>query len=464
VNLADRITLTDSSLWLPRRTVRLRLTLLYGLLFLVSGAALLAITYVLVSSTGNGNVVPTVGSPMQQLKALLNPTPKPNSKSGLDVYAPPTTAAKARLLATFKAQTRTKLKAQAFATHAVDLHHLLTRSGIALGILAVLAVVLGWLVAGRVLRPLRTMTTATQRISEHNLHERLGLPGPSDEIKDLADTIDGLLQRLELAFDAQRRFVANASHELRTPLTLNRALLDVTLTNPDATVEDLRTMGEDLIASGEQQQQLIEALLTLATSARGLEQHEPFDLADITADVLRSPHTEFDKLDLDVQATITPAPATGDPRLAQRLVTNLLDNALRHNMAGGNLIVATRTESGHAILAVTNSGPIIPQDDIDRLFQPFQRLHNNRAYHANGHGHGHGHGLGLSIVQAIAAAHGATLDANALPEGGLHIEVRFPAAPVPNRRKGSLPVGPDKVPATALARRTRANRNGGIGT
>lgn len=410
MNLADRLTMTRSRSRLPRRTVRLRLTLLYSLLFLAAGTGLLTITYLLVRSAPfNGSVD----------NPLLPSPPTPGGKS----LAKPTGLG--------LALQQTQLKAQALATHATDMRALLTRSGIGLAIMAVLAIALGWLVAGRILRPLRTMTTTTQRITEHNLHERLALPGPGDEIKDLADTIDGLLNRLEAAFDAQRRFVANASHELRTPLTLNRALLDLTLTNPDATVDDLRTMGQELIASGEQQEQLIEALLTLATSARGLEHHEPFDLSEITADVLLGPHPEIAQLGLEVQTTITPAPATGDPRLAQRLVANLIDNALRHNATGGHITITTRTESRHAILTIANSGPIIPPDDIDRLFQPFQRLHKGRKNHPDGHG------LGLSIVQSIAAAHSAALSASTRPGGGLHVEVRFPSPSVPVSTPGT---------------------------
>jgi signal transduction histidine kinase len=390
VKLTGLLTMARPGVRPPRRTVRLRLTLLYSVLFLAAGAGLLTITYLLVRSTNDGD------------PAL----PSPPSGPGLKAV---------------------ELREQALAIRASDLHHLLTMSGIALAIMVILAVWLGWLVAGHVLRPLRTITTATQRISEQNLHERLALPGPSDEIKDLADTIDGLLQRLEVAFDGQRRFVANASHELRTPLTLNRALLDVALADPSATVEDLRAMGQDLIASGEQQQQLIEALLTLASSASGLECREPLDLAEIVAELLSESHPKIEQLGLAVQITIAPAPAVGDPRLAKRLVANLIDNSLRHNFAAGEVALATRTESGHAVLTVTNSGPIIPEADIDRLFQPFQRLHSNRTYHTDGHG------LGLSIVQAIAAAHGATLSARAQPDGGLHIEVRFPPAPKTDR-------------------------------
>jgi len=410
VNLTSPLTVTRSSSWLPRRTVRLRLTLLYGLLFLAAGASLLVVTYLLVRSATAGQV----DEPRLPLPAGASSKPRPvASPHGVNCSV------------SCKEQVA---RAQALASlgmHATDMHELLAMSGMALAIMAVLATALGWLVAGRVLRPLRTMTTATRRITERNLHERLALPGPSDEVKDLADTIDGLLQRLEAAFDAQRRFVANASHELRTPVTLNRALLEVTLADPDATIGDLRAMGHELIASGEQQEQLIEALLVLAASARGLDRHEPFDLSAIAADVLLGRHSEIDHLGLAVQTTITPAPGTGDPRLARRLVANLVDNALRHNVAGGHITVTTRTESGRAVLAVANSGPVIGEGDIDRLFQPFQRLRDRQANHPDGHG------LGLSIVQSIAAAHSAALTARTRADGGLHVEVRFPPPPPP---------------------------------
>ncbi len=417
MNRTGRLPMARSRLRLPRRTVRLRLTLLYSLLFLAAGAGLLTITYFLVRSATSGEIGKSL------LPSPAGPGTKPNPNPNLNPNANPLGV---NCSFACKEQVARAQAAAILGTHATDMHELLTRSGIALAVMAVLAVAFGWLVAGRILRPLRTMTTTTQRITEHNLHERLALPGPSDEVKDLADTIDGLLHRLEAAFDAQRRFVANASHELRTPLTLSRALLEVTLADPDATVDDLRTMAHELIASGEQQEQLIEALLTLATSASGLERHEPFDLSDITADVLLGPRPEIGRLELDVQTTIAPAPAIGDPRLATRLVANLVDNAVRHNVTGGHITIATRTESRHAILTIANSGPIIPAEDIDRLFQPFQRLHNDRAHHPDGLG------LGLSIVQSIAAAHNGALSARTRPGGGLHIEVRFPSPPAPS--------------------------------
>jgi signal transduction histidine kinase len=400
VSSAGHLSPARLRLRLPRGTVRLRLTLLYSLLFLAAGAALLAVTDVLVhSATGS------VDNSLVPSKALPAPV---GSKS----LAGPATAGESAL-------TR-ELRAQARATHAIDMHQLVIWSGVGLAIMGVLAVALGWVVAGRMLRPLRAMARTTQRITEHKLHERLALPGPSDEIKDLADTIDGLLHRLETAFDSQRQFVANASHELRTPLALNRALLEFTLKDPDATVDDLRAMGHELLASGEQQEHLIDALLTLATSARGLERHDTFDLSDITLAVLAGPHPETSELGLDVQTAITPALAAGDARLAERLVANLIHNAVRHNVPGGYVSISTRTESGYAVLVIANSGPVILRDDIDRLFQPFQQLDRNRAHHPDGHG------LGLSIVQSIAAAHGAPLSVRPRPGGGLDVEIRFP--------------------------------------
>jgi signal transduction histidine kinase len=407
VSLTDRITMTRSTLRLPRRTVRLRLTLLYSLLFLAAGAGLLAITYLLVRSATSGETGNSV------LPSPAAPGGKPHSHPSPPTGVQPSKQLKEELA-----------RAQALAIlgiHAIDMHELMAMSLLALAVMAVLAVALGWLVAGHVLRPLRTMTTTTQRITEHSLHERLALAGPSDEVKDLADTIDGLLGRLEAAFDAQRHFVANASHELRTPLTLSRALLEVTLADPDASAGDLRTMGQELLASGEQQEQLIEALLTLATSARGLEQHEHFDLSDITAEVLQGPHPELGQTRLEVQATCGSAPALGDRRLVKRLVANLFDNAVRHNVTGGHITIGTRTESGCAVLTIANSGPVIPDEDIDRLLQPFERLSTERVNHPDGHG------LGLSIVQSIAVAHGAAVSARSRPGGGLDVEVRFPA-------------------------------------
>jgi signal transduction histidine kinase len=385
--------------------VRLRLTLLYGALFLVSGAALLAITYFLVARQYMGNEkifgigIPAGGGDLST-SIPVNP----------DTVAPPPSGS---LIGQALIVDRNSEAA---------LRELALQSGIALAIMAILSIWLGWLVAGRVLRPLRTITDAARDISATSLHRRLALEGPDDELKQLANTVDGLLGRLESAFDAQRQFVANASHELRTPLTYERALLEVALADPNATAETLRETCERVLVAGEQQERLIEALLTLSRSQRGLDQHEPFDLAVVTAEVLETRRPEAERRRLRLDAALDEAPTMGDRRLGERLVANLVDNAMRHNVPAGRIEVATGTKNGHAVLSIANSGPVVPSGELDRLFQPFQRLSADRE-----DGRDDGVGLGLSIVQAIATAHEATLTPRARPEGGLAIEVRFPS-------------------------------------
>ena len=374
---------------LPSPTVRLRLTLLYGALFLISGAALLAITYFFFRrSSGINLIVPNGGHSnfsRQTLEGIES------SYAGLE------------------------------RAHERSLHQLLVDSGIALGIMTLISIALGWLVAGRVLRPLRTMTATTRQISEHNLHERLALPGPKDELKDLADTVDDLLSRLETAFGAQQRFVANAAHELRTPMTLWRALLEETLTDPDATIDSFRATSRRLLALGEEQERLLESLLTLASSERGLGRREPFDLAVLAEAFLRDESPEAAALGLRIDTALGPARAAGDTALAARLVRNLLDNAVSHNVPGGAVHIRTGTGADGTFLSVANDGPPIPPAEVGRLFEPFQRLGTERTGPNDDH-----HGLGLSIVRAIATAHGAIVDAEARPEGGLSVEVRFP--------------------------------------
>jgi signal transduction histidine kinase len=373
---------------LPSPTVRLRLTLLYGALFLLSGALLLAITYFLYRrSTGINLIVPSKDPAKLSPQTLHSITER---YGGLE------------------------------RARADNLHTLLVQSGIALAIMTVVSIAAGWLVAGRVLRPLRTMTAATRQISERNLHERLALTGPRDELKDLADTVDGLLARLETAFGAQQRFVANAAHELRTPLTLWRALLEETLTDPDATIDSFRATSRRLLALGEEQERLLESLLTLASSERGLDRREPFDLATVVEGVLRDPPPETASLGVRIDSEIEPAPAAGDAALAERLVRNLIDNAVDHNVPGGRVRVRTGTGDDGPFVSVANDGAVIPPAEVDRLFEPFRRLGADRTAPGDDH-----HGLGLSIVRAIATAHHATLLAEARPEGGLAVEVRL---------------------------------------
>jgi signal transduction histidine kinase len=403
----------------PRRTVRLRLTLLYGGLFLLSGAVLLAVTYVLVVNATDGVIfkgqnggLGIIGGSHEGPAANGGGQPPELQTSGRGSggLSPSQLQAQAR-----------RLEAQAAHQHTAELNQLLIQSGLALTGMAVLSIGLGWLVAGRVLRPLRTITAAAREISATNLHERLALGGPDDELKELGNTFDGLLARLEASFSAQRQFVANASHELRTPLARQRVLSQVALADPDATVEALRAAHERVLAAGAEQEQLIEALLTLARGQAGLGTREPFDLAELTGQVLRARHPEAELQGLDVHAALSEAPTAGDPRLAERMAANLVDNALNHNAAHGHIDVATQTRDGKAVLTVVNSGPVVPPAEVDRLLRPFQRLGADRT------GHRKGLGLGLSIVQAIAAAHGATLAIHPRPGGGLQAEVTFPA-------------------------------------
>jgi signal transduction histidine kinase len=287
-------------------------------------------------------------------------------------------------------------------------------------LLAVVALGIGWLIAGRVLRPLRKITATARDISAGNLDQRLAVDGPDDEFRQLGRTLDGLFGRLEASFQAQRHFVANASHELRTPLTAEKTLLQVALADPGATTATLRSACEKALQWNGQQERLIDGLLTLASSERGIEAWEPFDLADTAAKAILDRHEEADRRAIRVDATLTSAPVTGDPALAGSLLANLVSNAIRHNLDGGRVEISTGITDGRAVVTVSNTGPLVAPGEVSRLFQPFQRQGAQRLRQAGGHG------LGLAIVSAIAAVHGAGLDASARPEGGLEIRVSFP--------------------------------------
>ena len=292
---------------------------------------------------------------------------------------------------------------------------------LALAILAVISLVLGWLIAGRMLRPVRTMTDRLQQISERNVHERLSVTGPRDELKNLADTVDGLLGRLEAALAAHKRFVANAAHELRTPLTVEHALLEEPLIDPDADVASFRANFERLLAINDQRARLLESLLTLSGSEYGRDLSEPVDLVEVVERALHDRRPELTRRGLTVATSLRPTCVVGDPALLERLVANLCDNAIHYNVPNGHIEVRLRDRVDTAMLRISNSGPPVPQAQVDRLFEPFQRLHRTAD---DGH-----HGLGLSIVRAIAAAHGGTISAEPRPDGGLLVEVTFASRP-----------------------------------
>jgi signal transduction histidine kinase len=364
-------------------TLRARLTILYGGLFLVAGAVLLTVTYFLVAG----------------LRAEATKTP------GRDID---------RLIDEIRQQQE---EIRTTASRSV-----LTQGGIALLGVGLLSGVSGWLVAGRALRPVQQIRESAQRIASANrvgsgLHERIALDGPDDDVKLLADSFDEMLERLDRSFDGQRRFVANASHELRTPLATNRVLVEVALGDP-AVPDQTKDLGNSLLKVNQRHEQLIEGLLLLAESESVAVDKQLADLAAIAGEVVESTATE-----LTLRSSLRAAPTEGDPVLLGRLVENLVQNALRYNRADGWLSVETFSRDGHAVLKVSNSGAAIPEYAVESLFEPFRRLATSRVETDH-----KGSGLGLSIVRAIAEAHGGKAAAHARPDGGLEVEITLPAA------------------------------------
>jgi signal transduction histidine kinase len=366
--------------WLHTRTARFRLTVLYAGMFLLLGTILIGLTYGLTHSSAR----------------VASPVPSGIASSPAQSVLP-----------------------AAVAQHEADNQRLLAVSWTMLALSAVAAALLGWFAAGRVLRPVRTIIAAARSISAGNLHERLALTGPDDEFKRLGDTLDELLARLEAAFSAQRRFIANASHELRTPLTLDQTLLQLALSDPDSTPDSLRTTCEELLASSREQEQLLEALLTLASSERGLDRREPIDLDAVARRALeRAGHEPRTSA---ARARLEPAPTRGDETLLERLAANLIDNAIEHNRPGGQIDVTTGRDGTHAWLTVANDGPEISVEEAERLFEPFYRGAVTRTAETGRH-----NGLGLSIVRAIATAHGGTVMARPRASGGLCVTFLAP--------------------------------------
>ncbi|RFU41604.1 sensor histidine kinase [Actinomadura logoneensis] len=303
------------------------------------------------------------------------------------------------------------------------LDSVLTQGAIALGLVALAALGLGWLMADRALRPVQRITETARRVARsHDLTERIGYDGPRDEVRELADTFDTMLGRLSRAFDGQRRFVANASHELRTPLAINRTLVDVAVRRRGAS-EDVRRLGESLLVVNERHERLIDGLLTLAGGENEVTERVPLDLADVArhvVDLAAAEGGEAAERDVTVRGELDPAPTAGDPVLLERLVQNLVENAVRHNHRGGTCRVLTGVHDGWTELTVTNTGPVVPAYETETIFEPFRRLGAERVRSDRGSG------LGLSIVRAVAGAHGGTAAASPNPRGGLRVTVRLP--------------------------------------
>jgi len=429
---------------MKRGSVRLRLTLLFGGLFLAAGAALLGITYGLVNHATSGVLIARQIAGSGTPGATVGPVGAAGTAGTAVLQDPP--------------QLQAQALQYAGAARNAENDALLLYSGIALGIMAVVSVALGWFVAGRALRPLRLITAGARRIAATNLHERLALQGPDDDLRELAETIDGLFARLDASFDAQRQFIANASHELRTPLARSRTLLEVALRNPEVSAESLRTACERVLVAGAEQERLIEALLMLARGQRGITRREPLDLAAITRDVLAARGTEVAARGLGMEVALAPALMAGDFALSERAVANLIDNALRHNVADGTVWVTVDTQDDQAVLRIANTGPVIPPGLVGSLLLPFRRAESaGRAPRTRPpgaprpcQGSDDGLGLGLSIVQAIAVAHGAAFSIAARPDGGLAAELSFPPVPPSWRDDDTQPRGHDRLQPLAL--------------
>ena len=390
-----------------RRPVRLRLTLTYSALFVLASAMLLAFTYFF--------VVRGLPPPAKvKAPAALSATFKESCDKAKSAPTPDKS-----VMLRCQAAFRAGVKAGAASQRTNAVHQLLLYSLIGLGAIGVVSGLIGWVVAGRALRPVHAITSAARKASEENLGERLHLQGPHDELRELGEVFDGMLARLDAAFASQRRFVANASHELRTPLTVMRTAIDVTLAKPERTVAQLEDMAAEVRAAVDRAEALIEALLTLARSDRGVLTREHTDLAVLAEDALDAAAPRVRARSLQLETALAQAPTSGDYVLLDRMVANLVDNAVRHNPEGGWIQVATGTRGGVAYLEVANGGPVLPADLVPQLFEPFRRAHGHD-------GSGDGAGLGLSIVQSVAAAHTGTAVAHGRPAGGLEVTVLLP--------------------------------------
>ncbi len=383
-------------------SARSRLTLLYASLFALGGAALVAVTYLLVAHTFDDKAIAGISPAGQQaiaqcLEAAQGGGAGVSKCTGLYVNG---------------------VQAGAAAQRGTTLTHLLTYSLLSLAAVTLLAVAAGWIAAGRILRPVHRLTAAARAAGEQDLSQRIALQGPRDELRELADTFDTMLERLDRAFTSQRQFIANASHELRTPLTVMRTAIDVVLAKPEPAREELVSMAADVRHAVDHCEQLIEALLVLARSNQARALTDPLDLAAVAEDALEGRPARG----ITTTASLGAAPVAGDGVLLERLVANLLDNAERYNIDGGTVTISTATRDAASVLRVVNTGAVVPADMVERLFLPFTRLADRTRQD--------GFGLGLALVSSIAAVHNGTVHATAVSTGGLDITVRLPRRPL----------------------------------
>jgi signal transduction histidine kinase len=391
-----------------RSAIRVRLTVLYAGAFFVAGTALIGVMYLVVGEALDRQLTARIGISQHLTEPSSN-----GSASQQRAH-----------------EQQQAIEAQFKKDRNDTLDSVLIDSLVALGAVGIAAGGFGWLLAGRALRPLQDITATARRVADRSLHERIALDWPNDEIKDLADTFDAMLERLDRAFDSQRRFVANASHELRTPLTINRTLIQVALDKPDAD-EALRQLGTTLLGVNERHERLIDGLLTMASSEQGVTDAAPVDLADIARHLVVESRPAARDARIEMSTDLQPAPLLGDPVLLERLVQNLLDNAIRYNLSDGGIItVATATVDSSVALTIDNTGPLIAVYEVPSLFEPFRRLASTERLAEPAESSIHrGAGLGLSIVRSVAHAHGGEVHATARAKGGLTVHVRLPTRP-----------------------------------
>ncbi len=386
-----------------RSTIRMRLTALYAVVFFCAGAILIALMYFYLQQSLQNRPAGAQGIVQQ----FLNERGVRNRPVIDNLF--------------------TAIAAQAEQERRETLQGMLIWSLVALGAVGVAAGGFGWLLAGRALQPLQNVTATARRVAERSLHERIALDGPDDEIKELADTFDAMLERLDRAFDGQRRFVANASHELRTPLAINRTLIEVALDDPDVP-DATRKLGETLLEVNHRNERLIDGLLVLASSDQRLDKHTRVDLASVARQAITTAGPAAHRAGIEIYSDLVSAYVVGDPALLERLAQNLVDNAIRYNIAGHGWVHVTVTgDTRSARLAVQNTGPVVAPFEVDGLFEPFRRLASGeRITEAGNATNSRGAGLGLSIVRSVATAHGGDVDAQARPDGGLIVTVTVP--------------------------------------
>ena len=429
---------------LSRLSIRTRLALVYGGVFFCMGLGLIAISYAIVdhslSPAATGRSVSrfvaiqggTFGLPDDSLPGITVARVPPPALSGgvvsggVDSVVDPRSAVSVPNPGALPDAGSVGMKLQSLLTdvRVQTLRSLLLTWAGLTGLMALGAGLCGWLLAARMLKPLRDITGAARRLSAENLHERIKLEGPRDELKELADTFDSMLGRLDAGFSSQRRFVANASHELRTPLAIMRAQIDVALSDPAVTRSELIATSRVVHDAVDRGERLMDGLLVLARSDRGLDAAEPVDLAEAAARAMDQVSAAAAERGIRLRCALKPAAVRGDQSLLDRMVANLLENAVAYNVPSGWVDVWTSNGSDRARLRVANSGPRVPPEQVTSLFEPFRRLSRDRT------GSGRGAGLGLSIVRSVARAHGGDARARPRTSGGLTVEVELPAAPL----------------------------------